>query len=161
MRYPYLPLPRVLQLEYHIPCFHSQFITMHLHVFCPTSVVFCPFQFHRVRFEERDNWSEACKAEHDAMISNKVYDSLGIWLGWSADKKTKILPSKWILTIKRNANGEISKYKARIVAGGHLILSDPAAYLFADGTYVSVCSPDLCICLLTGLTYLFAGGTYV
>jgi len=61
----------------------------------------------------RDNWRQACKAEHDAMISNMVYD----WV--EVDKKTKILPLKWVFTVKRDLNGEISKYKARIVAGGH------------------------------------------
>jgi len=31
----------------------------------------------------------------------------------------KILPSKWIFTIKRGINSAIMKYRARIVAGGH------------------------------------------
>lgn len=32
---------------------------------------------------------------------------------------SKILSSKWVFTIKKGLNGEIVKYKARIVAGGH------------------------------------------
>ena len=66
-----------------------------------------------MRSEEKKMWKEACENEHDAMIVNKVYD----WV--VADKTTKILPSKWVFTIKRGLNGEIIKYKARLVAGSH------------------------------------------
>lgn len=34
------------------------------------------------------------------------------------DKKTKVLPSKWVFTVKRGLNGELSKYEAGVVAGG-------------------------------------------
>jgi len=66
-----------------------------------------------MRCEENKMWRQACESEHDAMIANKVYD----WI--MVDKKVKILPAKWVFTIKRDLNGEIIKYKARIVAGGH------------------------------------------
>jgi len=52
------------------------------------------------------------------MIANKVYD----WIAVDKNvkiKNVKILPTKCVFTIKRDLNGEIIKYKARIVAGGH------------------------------------------
>jgi len=49
------------------------------------------------------------------MVANKVYD----WVAVAVDKNIKILPAKWVFTIKKDLKGEIIKYKARIVAGGY------------------------------------------
>jgi len=68
-----------------------------------------------IRCEENKMWRQACKNEHDTMVANKVYD----WVVVAADKNIKILPAKWVFTIKKDLKGEIIKYKARIVAGGH------------------------------------------
>ena len=64
--------------------------------------------------ENAEEWKSACKKEHDAMILNNVYD----WVA-HVEKDKKILPSKWVFAKKHGLNGEI-RYKARIVAGGHL-----------------------------------------
>ena len=66
-----------------------------------------------MKSREANKWQAACDIEHESMLSNDVYD----WV--SADKSLKVLPSKWIFTLKRNGDGEVIKYKARIVAGGH------------------------------------------
>jgi len=66
-----------------------------------------------IKCEENKIWRQACENEHDAMVANKVYD----WL--AVDKNIKILPAKWVFTIKKDLNGEIIKHKARIVASGH------------------------------------------
>ena len=68
-----------------------------------------------MKSKEADKWQAACDIEHDSMISNDVYD----WVPGPPDKSFKVLPSKWIFTLKRKSDGEIIKYKARIVAGGH------------------------------------------
>ena len=61
-----------------------------------------------------EDWKSACKKEHDAMIRNNVYE----WVA-HVEKDKKVLPSKWVFTKKHGLNGDI-RYKARIVAGGHL-----------------------------------------
>ena len=70
-----------------------------------------------MKSKEADQWSCACTTEHNAMISNDVYD----WVCLEeVDKNTRILPSKWLFIIKRRIDSSIEKYKARIVAVGHI-----------------------------------------
>ena len=62
--------------------------------------------------ENAEEWKSACTKEHDAMILNDLYD-------WVVVTDKKVLPSKWLFTKKHGLNGE-TRFKARIVAGGHL-----------------------------------------
>lgn len=66
-----------------------------------------------MRTKNANDWRAACELEHESMLSNDVYE----WV--AADHSQKVLPSKWIFTLKRGIDGGIVKYKARIVAGGH------------------------------------------
>jgi hypothetical protein len=57
-------------------------------------------------------WKEAVSAEL------KSLDEACTWDIVSQPKNTNIVSSKWVFKIKRNAAGEIDKYKARLVARG-------------------------------------------
>ena len=52
----------------------------------------------------------------------KEYDSLqdnGTWILVEKPKDKKVLTNRWVFKTKTNQNGEIEKYKARLVARGH------------------------------------------
>ena len=59
------------------------------------------------------NWCEAMKEELRAIEKNNT---------WELIKRTnkKPIDVKWIYKVKRRPNGEIAKYKARLVARGFL-----------------------------------------
>ena len=61
---------------------------------------------------DADKWIEACKAEVDSLIENKVYEVV--------DRPHHMQPvtSKWVFKKKRGISGEVEKYKARLVARG-------------------------------------------
>jgi histone deacetylase 1/2 len=48
--------------------------------------------------------------EYDALMRNKTWHLVPV------EKGKNIIDSKWVYKIKRKANGEIDKYKARLVA---------------------------------------------
>ena len=58
-------------------------------------------------------WQQAMDAEMQSLEDNKT---------WSLVVRTpdiNVVGSKWVYTIKRNADGSINKYKARLVAKGY------------------------------------------
>jgi len=57
-------------------------------------------------------WQEAINAELTSLNEAHTWDVV------PRPKKTNIVSSKWVFKIKRNAAGEIDKYKARLVARG-------------------------------------------
>ncbi|CAM8937760.1 unnamed protein product [Rhodiola kirilowii] len=57
-------------------------------------------------------WNEAMEAEFKALNSNNTWEITDLPLGKNH------VGSKWIYRIKRNSDGTISKYKARLVARG-------------------------------------------
>ena len=60
---------------------------------------------------DAEAWKEACAAEVQSLIDNKVFEVVD-----RPNKKT--LTSKWVLKKKRGFSGAVEKYKARIVARG-------------------------------------------
>jgi len=61
-------------------------------------------------------WKDAIQSELDSL------NDMGTWIKVSRDmlKDNRALPSHVILKIKRNENGLAERFKARVVAGGHL-----------------------------------------
>lgn len=65
-----------------------------------------------VKSEDHQNWLKAMKTEMTAHNSNKT------WTLVNPPKDAKVLPCRWIYKIKRNPDGSIEKYKARLVVKG-------------------------------------------
>ena len=59
------------------------------------------------------NWFEAMEEEMNSMKSNRVRDLVDFSPGHRA------IGNKWVLNIKRKADGTIDRYKARLVAKGY------------------------------------------
>jgi hypothetical protein len=57
-------------------------------------------------------WKEAIQAELSSLEINKT------WSVVERPKNANVVSSKWVLRIKKNAAGEVEKYKARLVARG-------------------------------------------
>jgi len=57
-------------------------------------------------------WEEAIRAELHSLEANKT------WTTVERPKDANVVSLKWVLRIKKNAAGEIEKYKARLVACG-------------------------------------------
>ena len=57
-------------------------------------------------------WRDAVKDEKEAMERNHTWDEADLPM------KKKAVSSKWVFTIKYKSNGEIERYKARLVARG-------------------------------------------
>lgn len=53
------------------------------------------------------------KSEYNSHMEN------GTWVLVNRPKDKRILPNRWIFKIKRNQDGTVDRYKARLVAGGH------------------------------------------
>jgi len=65
---------------------------------------------------DRDDWlrwKEAMDAEMDKIMSNRTYDLVD-----RGEAKGKAIPLQWVFDYKVDSNGNIIKYKARIVARG-------------------------------------------
>ena len=61
----------------------------------------------------KENWTKAMEEEMESMRSNQVWELVDL------PKERKAIGNKWVLKIKRKANGTIDKYKARLVAKGY------------------------------------------
>lgn len=61
---------------------------------------------------DADKWLEAARAEMKALIDN------GTWERVLLPQDRKAVGSKWVFKVKRNAYGDIERYKARLVAQG-------------------------------------------
>ncbi len=60
-----------------------------------------------------NEWMTAKKEEMESMRTNKVWELLDLPF------RRKSIGNKWVLKIKRMADGCIDKYKARLVAKGY------------------------------------------
>lgn len=58
------------------------------------------------------NWCKAMSEEYDALVQN------GTWELVSPDGIINLVGCKWVYRIKRNSDGFINRFKARIVAKG-------------------------------------------
>lgn len=65
--------------------------------------------------KQRDDWHEWIKAiqkEYSSIIKNKTWTECNLPIG------RKPVSCKWVFKLKRKSNGDIDKYKARLVARG-------------------------------------------
>ena len=60
-----------------------------------------------------DEWMKATNDEMESMRTNQVWDLVDLPSG------RKAIGNKWVLKIKRKADGSIERYKARLVAKGY------------------------------------------
>ena len=65
-----------------------------------------------INCEDKEKWIEAMNDEMDSMKSNQVWELV------EKPKDVKVVSTKWIYTIKKDADGNIQRYKARFVARG-------------------------------------------
>jgi hypothetical protein len=60
-----------------------------------------------------EQWREAIQSEYSSLIENHTWDTV------ERESNMKVLPCRWIFKLKRDAEGQVVRYKARLVAGGH------------------------------------------
>ena len=80
----------------------------------------------RMAMESPDalEWKKAIKSELNSLEKNRTWDIV------DKPSKARAIFCKWVLKKKRTADGEISRYKARLVICGNLDNS-PIAHTFA------------------------------
>ena len=64
-----------------------------------------------INSQEKAKWKKAMDCEIESMKKNKVWKLVNFADG-------KLISTKWVFDIKRGANGEVLRYKARLVARG-------------------------------------------
>lgn len=72
--------------------------------------------------QDGDFWKKAMEEELEAMRKNNVYTIV------DKPPNQKIVGSRWVFKIKRNANGTIERYKARLVARGFSQVTEQETY---------------------------------
>ena len=63
--------------------------------------------------EHSTQWREALNSEYKSLIDN------GTWKLVPPPEGKNIVGSKWVLKVKRDANGNLDRFKARLVAQGY------------------------------------------
>lgn len=58
------------------------------------------------------HWIQAMKDEYNALLANDT------WSLEEVPSNKKIIGCKWVFKIKRNSDGSVARYKARLVAQG-------------------------------------------
>lgn len=66
-----------------------------------------------IKGDDKDKWFDAMQEEIKAMRTNNTWDIVPLPEG------RKAVGSKWVFKLKRNANGDFVRYKARLVAQGY------------------------------------------
>lgn len=59
-------------------------------------------------------WKDACQDEITSIMKNKTWDLVDLPSG------AKAIGLMWVFKVKRNSDGSINKYKARLVAEGYI-----------------------------------------
>ena len=62
-----------------------------------------------MKSENSEKWNEAMKTEMKSLSKNEVWDLVPLPEG------RKAIGCKWVYKTKRNADGEVERYKARLV----------------------------------------------
>ena len=62
---------------------------------------------------EKEDWKEAMEAEYKSLCANQVWDLV------PPPENCKTISSKWVYKCKRGENGDVERYKARLVAQGY------------------------------------------
>ena len=63
--------------------------------------------------EHSTQWREALNSEYESLIDN------GTWELVPPPESKNIVGSKWVLKVKRDDNGNLDQFKARLVAQGY------------------------------------------
>jgi hypothetical protein len=63
--------------------------------------------------EHSAEWRNATKSEYDSLIDNHTWDLV------PPPEGKNVVGSRWVFKIKRNADGSVQRYKARLVAQGY------------------------------------------
>lgn len=72
-----------------------------------------PISFEQaMKTEDAQKWRQAMKEELEALAKNHVWDLV------DASNGQAVIDNRWTFKLKRNVNGEIVRYKARLVARG-------------------------------------------
>ena len=66
-----------------------------------------------MKSKENDKWKKAINEEYDALLKNNT------WIMVKPPENKKPIESRWVFRVKRNQDGTISKYKARLCAKGY------------------------------------------
>ena len=66
-----------------------------------------------VESPENEKWKTAMQSEYDSLMKNET------WKLVKLPENRDAIGSKWVFKIKRNADGSIDRYKARLVAQGY------------------------------------------
>ena len=66
-----------------------------------------------INSEHCDQWKETLESECDSLMQNDT------WQLVPPPRDTNIVGSKWVLKVKRDANGKLDRFKARLVAQGY------------------------------------------
>ena len=73
---------------------------------CPLSITVA------LEGDKGDEWAAAMEAELQSLWENQVYDVV------DRPPEKKVIGTKWVLRVKTDSEGNIDKFKARVVAKG-------------------------------------------
>ena len=65
-----------------------------------------------INSSEREHWVEAMEDEMSSLFENDTWELVDI------PEKTKVIDNRWVFRTKRNAEGNVQNYRARLVARG-------------------------------------------
>ncbi len=63
--------------------------------------------------KQSDKWKQALEAEYNSLMNNETWELV------PPPEGSNIVGSKWVLKVKRDANGNVDRHKARLVAQGY------------------------------------------
>ena len=63
--------------------------------------------------EQSSQWREAMKSEYSSLFKNDTWDLV------PPPEGKNIVGSRWVLNVKRDENGSVNRFKARLVAQGY------------------------------------------
>eukprot|EP01119_Soliformovum_irregulare_P002841 TRINITY_DN1309_c0_g2_i1.p1 TRINITY_DN1309_c0_g2~~TRINITY_DN1309_c0_g2_i1.p1 ORF type:complete len:1074 (-),score=203.85 TRINITY_DN1309_c0_g2_i1:206-3268(-) len=108
--------PEEYELDFDEPAAYQAILSNIIHN-CVVFMTQAPTDFPRTPLSYKQasttvEWAMAMKEEYQAMVSN------GVWITADLPPGRKAIGCKWTFKLKLNADGTISRYKARLVAQG-------------------------------------------